>query len=147
MFKASIKKVQKQSVTVRNSQECVDAISQATTHGNLFHATGGGHLTDEDVFLALQKKKVEAEIKQLKKKKDVSVKMGDVMAKANAILQEQNLYTPYTKIKLSVLLLYHQTKSISVLRKIQWLRSGKRSWTVRRLPQYVNFGEIKMRAG
>ena len=117
VFKASIKKVQKQSVTVRNSQERIDAISQATTHGNLFHATGGGHLTDKDVFLALQKKKVEAEIKQLKKKKDVSLKMGDVVAKANAILQQQKLYTTYTKVELSALLLYHQVKGISAMKK------------------------------
>jgi hypothetical protein len=43
--------------------------------------------------LALQKKKGEAEIKQLKKKKDVAFKMGDVSAKANAILQQPKLYT------------------------------------------------------
>ena len=91
MFKASIKWVKKRSVTVRNLQEQIDAISQATVHGNLFHATGGGHLTDEDVFLALQKKKVKAEISDLKKKKDVSLKMGDVMTKANAVLQQQKL--------------------------------------------------------
>jgi len=47
---------------VRHSQELIDVISQATTHSNLFHATGGGHSTDDDVFLALQKKKVEAKI-------------------------------------------------------------------------------------
>ena len=93
VLKASVKKVKKQSVTVRNLQEWIDAISQATTHGNLFHATGGGHLTDEDVFLSLQKKKVEAEVKQLKKKKDAAFKMGDVGAKANAILKQPKLYT------------------------------------------------------
>eukprot|EP00804_Cyclotella_cryptica_P026199 CCRYP_009772-RA/>CCRYP_009772-RA protein AED:0.17 eAED:0.17 QI:0/0/0/1/0/0/3/0/383 len=116
-LKASLKKVKKQSVTVRNSQEWIDAISKATTHGNLFHATGGGHLTDEDVFFALQKKKVKAEIKQLKKKKDVSLKMGDVAAKANAIIQQQKLYTTYTKGELSVLLVYRQVKGISGMKK------------------------------
>ena len=45
-------------------------------------------MTDDDIFLALQKKKVKTEIKQLKKKKDVSLKMSDVVAKANAILQQ-----------------------------------------------------------
>ena len=35
-------------------------------------------MTDEDVFLALQKKKVETEIKQPRKKKDLALKMGDV---------------------------------------------------------------------
>eukprot|EP00804_Cyclotella_cryptica_P018916 CCRYP_006436-RA/>CCRYP_006436-RA protein AED:0.41 eAED:0.51 QI:0/0/0/1/0/0/3/0/110 len=55
----------------------------ATTQGNLFHAIGGGHLTDDNVFLALEKKKVKAEIKQVKTKKDVLLKMGDVAANAN----------------------------------------------------------------
>jgi hypothetical protein len=50
---ASIKEVKKQSVMVRHLQEQIDVISQATTHVNFFHATGGGHLTDEDVFLVL----------------------------------------------------------------------------------------------
>eukprot|EP00804_Cyclotella_cryptica_P030781 CCRYP_015050-RA/>CCRYP_015050-RA protein AED:0.44 eAED:0.44 QI:0/0/0/1/1/1/2/0/67 len=47
----------------------------------------------------MQKKKAKAEIKQLKKKKDVSLNMGDVVTKANAILQQQKLYTTYTKGK------------------------------------------------
>jgi len=84
---------------MRHSQEQINVTSQATTHGNLFHATGVGHLTDEDVFLVLQKKKVEAEITQLKEKnkKDVVFKMGDVGANAHAILQQPKIYTTYTK--------------------------------------------------
>jgi hypothetical protein len=57
VLKTSIKKVKKQSVTVRHSQEQIDEISQATTHGNLFHATGCGHLTDEDVFWRCKRRK------------------------------------------------------------------------------------------
>ena len=74
-------------------------------------------MTDEDVFLALQKKKVEAEIKQLKKKKDAAFKMSDVGAKANAILQQPKLYTTYTKAELSTLLSYHQVKGVSGMKK------------------------------
>jgi hypothetical protein len=40
VFKVSMKKVKKQTVTVRHSQEPIDAINPAT---------GGGHLTDEDM--------------------------------------------------------------------------------------------------
>ena len=74
-------------------------------------------MTDEDVFLVLQKKKVEAEIKQLKKKKDATFKMSDVGAKANAILQQPKLYTTYTKAELSTLLSYHQVKDVSGMKK------------------------------
>ena len=43
-------------------------------------------MTDEDVFLALQKKKVEAEIKQLRKKKDVALKTDDVNSATEKIV-------------------------------------------------------------
>ena len=56
VFKARIKEVRKHTVTVRHSQERIDAISQATTHGNLFHPTGGGHLTDKMYFLVWRRK-------------------------------------------------------------------------------------------
>jgi hypothetical protein len=73
----------------------------------LFHATGGGHLTDEDVFLVLQKKKVGPGIERLKKQKDAASKMGDVRERANAILEHQKLYTTYNKAELSVMSSYH----------------------------------------
>eukprot|EP00804_Cyclotella_cryptica_P021850 CCRYP_000824-RA/>CCRYP_000824-RA protein AED:0.27 eAED:0.34 QI:0/0/0/1/0/0/5/0/237 len=59
-FNSDVLKVSIKRLKNNNSQERIDAISKATTHGNLFHETGGGHLSDHDVFLALQKKKVEA---------------------------------------------------------------------------------------
>lgn len=77
---------------MRHPQERIDAFSKATSHRTLFYATGVGHLTDEDAFLALQKKSVEAEIKQLTKQKDAVLKMGDVGAKAKTILKQQKLY-------------------------------------------------------
>ena len=49
-FKDTIKKVSRKSVTVRHSSERIEKIQKATTHGNLFHATGCGHLTDDDIF-------------------------------------------------------------------------------------------------
>eukprot|EP00804_Cyclotella_cryptica_P011512 CCRYP_017062-RA/>CCRYP_017062-RA protein AED:0.20 eAED:0.24 QI:0/0/0/1/0/0/3/0/320 len=143
VLKASIKNIKNKL----NLQERIGEISKGTTHSKLFHVTGGGHLTDEDVFLALQKKKVKAEIKQLMKKKDVLLKMGDVVAKANAILQQQKLYMTYTKGELSVLLMYHQVKGISGMKEIQWFPNGNRSWRARRLPQHETVGVMKMRGG
>ena len=49
-FKDIVKKVNRKSVTVRHSTERIEKIQQATPHGNLFHATGGEHLTDDDIF-------------------------------------------------------------------------------------------------
>ena len=49
-FKNTIKKVSRKSVMVRYLTERIEKIQQATTHGNLFRATGGGHLADDDIF-------------------------------------------------------------------------------------------------
>jgi hypothetical protein len=35
---------------VRHSAERNEKIQQGTTQGNLFHATGGGHLMDDGMF-------------------------------------------------------------------------------------------------
>jgi hypothetical protein len=125
VFKVAIKKVRKQTVTVRHSQERINAISQATSHGTLFHATGGGHLTDDDVFLGLQKKKVEEEIKRLKKTKDAAMRMGEIGTKAQAILQKPKSYTNYTRAELSVLLSYYQIKGSSTMKKDAMIEKWK----------------------
>ena len=70
--------MQKNKVPVRHYKKWIDAISQARTHNILFRATGGGHMMGKDVFLGLQKRKVEAEINKPKKQKDALMKMGDV---------------------------------------------------------------------
>ena len=70
-FKDTIKKVSRKSVTLRHSTERIERIQQATTNGNRFHVTGGGHLADDDSFLAIQKKVVETEIKELQKRKSL----------------------------------------------------------------------------
>ena len=65
VFKNNTKKVSRKSVTVQHSTERIEKIQLATTNGNLFHATGGGNLTDDDIFLATQKKFVESQIQEL----------------------------------------------------------------------------------
>jgi hypothetical protein len=52
VFKNTIKKINRKSVTVQHSMERMEKIQKASTHGNLFHATGAGHLTDDDIVLA-----------------------------------------------------------------------------------------------
>ncbi len=47
-------KLNKQKVTAPvtrpNSSECIEVLARARTHGSLFHATGGGHITHNDFF-------------------------------------------------------------------------------------------------
>eukprot|EP00804_Cyclotella_cryptica_P004941 CCRYP_014074-RB/>CCRYP_014074-RB protein AED:0.33 eAED:0.33 QI:0/0/0/1/0/0/2/0/201 len=82
----------------------------ATTHGNLFHATGGGHLTDDDIFLAAQKKVVEKEIKELQKRKESPGKMLDIERKGKEILVQTKSSQTYNIAELRVLLTYYQIK-------------------------------------
>ncbi len=49
VFKVQIeKKTEPKQITVRHSQERIDVMSNANTHGGLFHFTGGLHLTCDD---------------------------------------------------------------------------------------------------
>jgi hypothetical protein len=116
-FKETIKKVSRKSVTVRHSAERIEKIQKATTHGNLFHATGGGHLTDDDIFLAAQKKVVETEIKELQKRKESAGKMLDIERKARLILVQTKSFQTYNIAELRVLLTYYQVKGLSGMKK------------------------------
>jgi len=61
-FKVQIaKKKEQKQITVRHSQERIDIISNQSTHGGLFHHTGGLHLTCDDMFIATEKKLREGE--------------------------------------------------------------------------------------
>ncbi len=58
-------------VIVAHSQDRVELLSQAKTHGNIYAATGGDHLTLNDIFkgIALKQRKVMRE--NLAKEKNV----------------------------------------------------------------------------
>ena len=50
VFKGEIKHVGKTTVTQPYSQERIDAIAKATTHGSLFQKTGGGTICSDEFF-------------------------------------------------------------------------------------------------
>ena len=41
-------------ITVKNSQARVEALAKAKTHGAKFTATGGGHVTSDDMFKSME---------------------------------------------------------------------------------------------
>ena len=69
VFKNTIKKVNRKSVTVRHSMERIAKIQKATTQGNLFHATGGGHLTDDDIFWLLKRRLLKHKYRKCKRRR------------------------------------------------------------------------------
>ena len=110
-FKVQIqKKKEPKKMTVRHSQERIDAIAKATTHGQHFHVTGGDHLTSDDIFIATEKKEREREILVLKKKKAEFEKMNSVAAKAKELLQRGG---KFKLDELKVILKYHQVSKWS----------------------------------
>ena len=51
VMKVTLKPVERTNdVTAPHTQERIELLSQAKTHGNIFAATGGIHLTANDIF-------------------------------------------------------------------------------------------------
>ncbi|KAL7490610.1 hypothetical protein ACHAWT_000174 [Skeletonema menzelii] len=87
VFEATIKKKREQrAVTEEHSQERIDLLAKAKTHGHIFHATGGAACSGDDALLALEKKVRESTLKALTKKKREAQKFSDVEMQAKSIL-------------------------------------------------------------
>eukprot|EP00985_Skeletonema_marinoi_P015988 scaffold8451_cov145-Skeletonema_marinoi.AAC.1 len=104
------KKKEQKQITVRHSQERIDIISNQSTHGGLFHHTGGLHLTCDDMFIATEKKLREGGISVLMKKKDMFQKMRSVESQAKELLQRGG---KYKLPELKTILKYYRVKAVS----------------------------------
>ena len=75
VMKITLKPVVRPSVlTVPHSQERIELLSQAKTHGNIFAATGGVHLTANDIFKGIVLKQRKVERGKLAKEKTVRMR-------------------------------------------------------------------------
>ena len=83
-------------------------------------------MTDDDIFLAAQKKVVETEIKDLQKRKASTGKMLDVERKAREILVQTKSFQTYNTAELQILLTYYQVKGLSGMKWMQWLQSQRK---------------------
>mmetsp|Transcript_6062 Transcript_6062/g.12387 ORF Transcript_6062/g.12387 Transcript_6062/m.12387 type:complete len:178 (+) Transcript_6062:100-633(+) len=63
------KEVKMVLVTVPHTEERVEALAKASTHGAVFAVTGGDHFTSDDMFKAAELPAKKAKIEQLKKNK------------------------------------------------------------------------------
>jgi len=108
-------------------------LSQAKTHGNIFAATGGIHLTANDIFksIALKQRKLTRE--KLKKEKMLRERQERNQVAAEEILQEKGENpTTLTLADLSALLTWHQFPKVASMKKeeklVAWMQiksSGK----------------------
>ena len=74
-------------------------------------------MTDDDIFLAAQKKVVETQIQELQKRKESAGKMLDVERKAREILVQAKAFQTYNTAEFCVLMTYYQIKGVGGMKK------------------------------
>ena len=68
IFKAEVNILTKKNkTTVPETRERIKLLSAATSHGAIFHATGGGHITSDDMFRVEQITSNNSKIKEFDK--------------------------------------------------------------------------------
>jgi hypothetical protein len=73
-------------LTEEHSQERLQLLAKANTHGKLFSATGGMHLTSDDIFISAEMSTREKEMKRLSTEKNRRLKQMKVEEKAQRVL-------------------------------------------------------------
>ncbi len=110
-------------MTKAHSIERQELLSKAKTHGALFCATGGGHITSDDFFKSMEMPVREAEIKAMEKDKARRLALAKYEDEARMILESEEKQDP-RKLKddeLRTLLLWHQVPKKDIGTKPQKL--------------------------
>ena len=84
-FKATVKKVERVSMTAKHSDEQINMIAEATNHRSMWQAMGAGHYTSDDVFLGVAMQNNERKKKELIKKKEIALKNNKILQEARTI--------------------------------------------------------------
>jgi hypothetical protein len=119
VMKITLKPVERTRVlTVPHSQERIELLSRAKTHGNIFTATGGVHLTANDIFkgIVLKQRKVERE----KLAKEKTVRMRQEKTATNAMIIQAAKGGDVTKLTgadLTTLLTWYQQANVAKMKK------------------------------
>jgi hypothetical protein len=89
----------------------VELLANARKHGRRYHATNGGHLSTDDIFIAAASDSRKKEREVAEKEKKVRMAQEDIEKKALALLeQEGRTIESYSVKDLDVLLGWHQLK-------------------------------------
>ncbi len=89
LLKATIIEQETIKLTEPHSKERIEELRKATTHGAKFLATGGTHLTTDDLFIAAWKTDSEKEIAELEKEKKRRLAALKIKQAANNIMQQK----------------------------------------------------------
>lgn len=76
-----------EQITEEHSKERYEILAKASTHGKLFSATGGTHLTSDDVFIGAEMSTREKEQKRLSAEKNRRLRQMKVEEKGKMVLE------------------------------------------------------------
>jgi hypothetical protein len=116
-FKDNIKKLGRKSVMVRHSIERIEKNPTSHYSQQSLSCNRRWSLTDDDIFLAAQKKVVETQIKELQRRKESAGKILIVERKAREILVQTKSFQTFNTAELGILLTYYQVKGLSWMKK------------------------------
>ncbi len=93
-------------------------LSQAKTHGNIFAATGGVHLTANDIFKSIELKQRKLTREKLAREKTLRERQERNQVAALDILQRKGENpTTLTSADLTALLTWHQHPKVAGMKK------------------------------
>ena len=119
VMKITLKPIERTTcVTLPHTQDQIELLSQAKSHGNISTATGGVHLTSNDIFIGIVLKEHTILCEKLAKEKTLRQRQKRTESNALAILEAAG--GDATKIKgseLTILLSWHQHPKVAGMKK------------------------------
>ncbi len=89
LLKAMIIEQEKFKLVEPYSNERIEDLTKAVTHGEKFLTTGGAHLITDDLFIAVQKNESEKEIAELEKVKRGQLEAMKIQQPSSEIMQQK----------------------------------------------------------
>ena len=119
VMKITLKPIERTTcVTLPHTQDRIELLSQAKSHGNIFAATGGVHLMSNDIFMGIVLKQRKILREKLAKEKTLHQRQERTESNALAIFKAAG--GDATKIKgsdLTILLSWHQHPKVADMKK------------------------------
>ncbi len=103
-----IPSLERQTITGEHTQEHYDILAKSNTHGKLFSATGGTHITSDNIFISAEMATREKEEKRLTTEKNKRLRQMKVKDKGKAILDAKGYdCTRWNKTDLNAVLAWY----------------------------------------
>ncbi len=126
-----VQRRQNERLTEPQSQERIDSLAQASTHGAKFLATGGSHLMADDFFIAHRKNEAKKEAVELSKVKKRKVHAMKIHQMAMDIMQKRSnkiellQFNRLTLLEIETLLRWHDSWSGTISKASKAQKSQK----------------------